>query len=130
VAFAAGVSWWALAVGTEPNYVSGVLGGMLLTGVGVGLTLPTMMATASASLPPQAFATGTAVINTIRQTGLAIGVAILVAVLGTGSHSRAELDTFRHGWWVTAAIAILAVIPALGLIRQPAQTRPRPEGLR
>jgi EmrB/QacA subfamily drug resistance transporter len=123
LAFGAGVSWWALAVTIHPNYVSGVLGGMILTGIGVGLTLPTMMATASSSLPPQSFATGSAVINMIRQTGLALGVAVLVAVLGTTTHHGAvELDAFRHGWWVTAALAFAGIVPALALLRRPAPT--------
>ena len=43
--FAVGAVWWALAVGLRPDYVGEVLGGMVLTGIGVGLTLPTMMAT-------------------------------------------------------------------------------------
>jgi len=103
LAFSAGVAWWALAIGLHPNYLSGVLGGMILTGVGVGLTLPTMMATASSSLPPQSFATGSAVVNMIRQAGLALGVAILVAVLGGTHRGTAELNAFRHGWWVIAA---------------------------
>jgi EmrB/QacA subfamily drug resistance transporter len=119
LAFGAGVSWWALAIDVHPNYVSGVLGGMLLTGVGVGLTLPTMMATASSSLPPHSFATGSAVINMIRQTGLALGVAILVAVLGTTSHGGFALAAFRHGWWVTAALSFAGIIPALVLLRRP-----------
>ncbi|HEY5336034.1 MAG TPA: MFS transporter, partial [Mycobacteriales bacterium] len=75
LAYGVGMAWLALAVTTTPNYVSGVLGGMILTGVGVGLTLPTLMATGTASLPSHAFATGSAVINMIRQTGLAFGVA-------------------------------------------------------
>jgi hypothetical protein len=91
LAFGAGVAWWALAITIHPDYVSGVLGGMILTGVGVGLTLPTMTATASSSLPPQSFATGSAVINMIRQTGLAIGVAVLVAVLASAQHGSSEL---------------------------------------
>ncbi|MHB1583486.1 MAG: MFS transporter, partial [Acidimicrobiales bacterium] len=82
--FAAGVAWWALAVGVRPDYPVAMLGGMVLTGIGVGLTLPTMMAGATASLPPSAFATGSAVVNMVRQTGLALGVAVLVAVVGTG----------------------------------------------
>ncbi len=106
LAFGGGVAWWAVAIQAHPDYVSGALGGMLLTGAGVGLTLPTMMATASSSLPPQSFATGSAVINMIRQTGLALGVAILVAVLGTSAgHGGAALGAFRHGWWVIAALA-------------------------
>jgi len=117
LAFGAGVAWWAVAVTAHPDYVSGVLGGMLVTGVGVGLTLPTMMATASASLPPQSFATGSAVVNMIRQTGLALGVAILVAVLGTSAgHGGAALDAFRRGWWVIAALSFASVVPALALL--------------
>ena len=38
------------------------------------------MATGASSLPPQAFATGSAVVNMLRQVGLAVGVAVLVAV--------------------------------------------------
>ena len=102
----AGVAWWASR--SRPSRITcpGVLGGMILTGVGVGLTLPTMMATAAGSLPAPSFATGSAVINMLRQTGLALGVAVLVAVLGTGQHGHPGLSDFRLGWWVVAAIAL------------------------
>jgi MFS family permease len=70
--FAAGAAWWALAIGLAPDYVGDMLGGMLLTGIGVGLTLPTLMATGASSLPPQSFATGSAVVNMLRRIGLAI----------------------------------------------------------
>jgi EmrB/QacA subfamily drug resistance transporter len=117
LAFGIGVAWWALAVTTEPNYVSGVLGGMILTGVGVGLTLPTMMSTASASLPPESFATGSAVINMFRQTGLVLGVAVLVAVLGTSHHQGSTgLASFQHGWWITAGISFASIVAAFALV--------------
>jgi MFS family permease len=123
VIFAAALAWWALAVTTSPNYVSGVLGGMILSGVGVGLTLPTLMGAATASLPPQAFATGSAVINMIRQTGLALGVAVFVAVLGSDAGDRTPgLATFRLGWWLAAATACAGIVPAVALLRPP---RPR-----
>src|SRR5918912_56933 len=79
--FAAGAAWWALAIGLAPDYVGDMLGGMILTGIGVGLTLPTMMATGASSLPPHSFATGSAVVNMLRQIGLALGVAIFLALL-------------------------------------------------
>jgi MFS family permease len=110
--FAGGVAWWAVAVGLQPNYVGSILGGMLLTGIGVGLTLPTLMATAASSLPPQSFATGSAVVNMVRQVGMAIGVAVLVAVLGAPSSPVARLDAFRRGWWVIAAVALLGALAA------------------
>jgi hypothetical protein len=117
VCFATGVGWWALCVGLHPDYVGDILGGMILTGVGVGLTLPTLMATAAASLPPPSFATGSAVVNMIRQIGLAIGVAVLVAVIAVPATSLERLAAFRRGWLVTAAISLVGVVPALVLLR-------------
>lgn len=123
VIFGGGVAWWALAITTEPNYVSGVLGGMTLTGIGVGLTLPTMMSTAAASLPPQSFATGSAVVNMVRQTGIALGVAVTIAVLGESSvASGIPLHLFTRVWWVTAALSFAAIVPAVALLRRPART--------
>jgi MFS family permease len=119
--FAAGMAWMALAVGLRPDYVGDVLGGLLLTGIGVGLTLPTLMATAAGSLPPTSFATGSAVVNMLRQVGLAIGVAVLIAVLGT-PHSPAEvLAAYQRAWTVIAAIAFAGgIVGFLMLVRRPA----------
>jgi EmrB/QacA subfamily drug resistance transporter len=122
--FAAGLAWLALTVTASPDYLSGVLAGMILSGVGVGLTLPTLMATGTGSLPPHAFATGSAVINMIRQTGLALGVAVLIAVLGTGAaQHHARLAGFQHAWWLAAAISLAGTVPAVALLRRP---RPLP----
>ena len=130
VAFGAGIAWWALGASVQPDYLRGILGGMVLTGIGVGLTLPTVMATASSSLPAQSFATGSAVINMIRQTGIALGVAILVAVLGTSAQGGIDaIDAFRHAWWIISALAVVSVVPAVVLMRRPPQAlsvRPAP----
>ena len=115
--FAAGVAWWALAIGLRPDYVGDMLGGMLLTGVGVGLTLPTFMATGAAALPAHSFATGSAVINMLRQIGLAIGVAVLIAVLGTPHTLGATLDVYRRATWIIAALSVAAGLAALALLR-------------
>jgi EmrB/QacA subfamily drug resistance transporter len=132
--FAAGIAWWALAVGLEPDYVGDMLGGMLVTGVGVGLTLPTLIGTGTSSLPPQAFATGSAVVNMLRQVGLAVGVAVLIAVLGTPRTPADRLAAFQHGWIVLAAASLLGAICGAfllgaasprGLRRTPSASRPR-----
>jgi EmrB/QacA subfamily drug resistance transporter len=117
--FAAGAAWWALAIGLEPDYVGDMLGGMILTGIGVGLTLPTLMATGAASLPPHAFATGSAVINMLRQIGLAIGVAVLIAILGAPGSPAAVLDAYELASWVIAAIALAAGAIGLALLARP-----------
>jgi len=115
--FAAGAAWWALAAGLTPDYVGDMLGGMLLTGIGVGLTLPTFMATGASSLPPQSFATGSAVVNMLRQVGLAVGVAILVAVIGAPHTPSAQLSAFQEGWWVISATSLLAALAGVVLLR-------------
>lgn len=126
VAFAAGLAWWARATTLQPDYAGSVLGGMLLTGTGVGLTLPTLMATAAGSLPPHSFATGSAVVNMIRQIGLAVGVAVLVVVLGTPGTPAAALAAFHRGWWVAAAIALAGLLPTLLLLRARPAGAPAP----
>ncbi len=113
--FAGGAAWWAVAVGLTPNYLE-ILGGMLMTGIGVGLTLPTLMATGSSTLPPQSFATGSAVVNMVRQLGLAVGVALLIAVLGSPGSPAATLAAYQRGWTVIAAISFAAGLVALGLL--------------
>src|SRR6201996_163170 len=100
--YALGVVWWIVRVGAVPDYAAQVLPGSILTGAGVGLTMPTFMATGTSGLPPQAFATGSATVNMLRQVGLAVGVAIFVAVVGTPHGVHAALHAYRHGWAVIA----------------------------
>jgi MFS family permease len=114
---AAGAAWWALAIGLHPDYVSDMLGGMLLTGIGVGLTLPTLMATGASSLPPHAFATGSAVVNMLRQIGLAIGVAGLIAILGSPNSPVGALTVYKRASIVIAAVSLASGLAGLVLLR-------------
>ncbi len=124
--FAAGMAWAALATGLPSNYVGDVLGSLILTGIGVGLTLPTLMSTAAASLPPTSFATGSAVVNMLRQVGLAIGVAVFIAVLGSPASPAAMLAAYQRAWVVTAAISLGGGVVGLLLLvdRRAAATAP------
>ena len=110
--YSAGIVWWVLRAGLHPDYLAQVLPGSLLTGAGVGLTLPTIMSTGTSSLPPQALATGPAAINMLRQVGVAVGVSILVVVIGTPRSGTAALHAFRDGWLVIAAFGLLTAVTA------------------
>jgi EmrB/QacA subfamily drug resistance transporter len=116
VLFAAGLAFWAISIGLQPNALL-VVGGMVPTGIGVGLTFPTVMGVGVSSLPPSSFATGSGVINMIRQAAIAIGVAIFVAIIGFPASPAARTIAFHHGWWIMAAITALGLVPALLLIR-------------
>jgi EmrB/QacA subfamily drug resistance transporter len=117
--FGVGLLSWAVAMGVRPDYPADLLTGMLLTGVGVGLTLPTLMAAAAGSLPAHAFATGSATVTMLRQVGTAVGVAVLVAVLGTPGTAAARLAAFQRGWTVLAVLALLAAGSGWALLRGP-----------
>jgi EmrB/QacA subfamily drug resistance transporter len=107
--FALGAAWWALRMGSEPAFASELLPGMILTGIGVGLTLPSVSAAAVSALPPQRLATGSAVLQMARQLGIALGVAILIAILGHPTPQDA-VARFHHGWWFIAGACLAGAV--------------------
>jgi len=115
--FVAGLLVWLTTAGAEPS-MTAAIGGIALTGIGVGLTFPTLMGVSAASLPPSSFATGSGVINMIRQAAMAVGVAILVAVVGTPSSLNERIAAFHRGWWIIAGITLLGLIPTYLFIRR------------
>ena len=111
-----GFGLWATFLGLRPNAAL-IVAGMVLNGIGVGLLFPTLMGVSTQALPPSSFATDSGVINMIRQTAMAIGVAIFVAIIGSPASPQARLEAFQVGWWVMAAITALALIPTFSLLR-------------
>ena len=111
--FASGSVWFITQTGGHPAYLSEYLPGMLLGGAGVGLLIPTLTGAGASSLPPERFATGAAVLTMGRQIGAALGVAVLVAVLGTATRSASD---FHTAWLITVAGGLAAglALAALG----------------
>jgi EmrB/QacA subfamily drug resistance transporter len=105
--FAAGFAWSLAFVGADPAYASDWLPGFLLGGIGVGLVLPSLPTAATAPLPPDRFATGTAVFAMSRQIGSAIGLAIFVAIVGDAA-GVALLDGLRDAWWFILGAGLVA----------------------
>jgi EmrB/QacA subfamily drug resistance transporter len=108
VVFASGLVWYAVRVGLHPDYLSVWLPGTLVVGLGIGMTFPVLSAAAVSSLHHERFAVGSAVNQTARQVGGALGVALLVVILGTPRSAVAALDNFHHLWIYAAIMAALS----------------------
>lgn len=121
--FALGGVWWATHLGVEVHYAADYLPGMLIGGAGVGLVNPSLAGAATAQLPPTRLATGSAVLTMSRQIGSALGVAVLVAVLGTPS-GPGVVDAFQDAWWVMVGAASLSALSflAVGALSRPAES--------
>ena len=119
VAFAAGTALVAIRVGAHPSYAGDFLPGWLIVGVGVGFALPTIISAATADLPPARSATGSAVVMMARQIGIALGVALFVAVVGTPQGFSAVHTAFRGAWWASAGASLLGAVTALGMTPPP-----------
>jgi EmrB/QacA subfamily drug resistance transporter len=116
--FAAGALYFALSMDAGSDYVSELLPGQILTGSGVGLSFAAWGSAAVAELPPHRFATGSAVLATLRQIGAVLGIAVLVAILEAASPSD-PVGAFQDAWALMAATAVVTglIAVALGRVR-------------
>jgi hypothetical protein len=112
--FAAGGVWWITHVSATPDWSGAYLPGGLLSGFGVGLMLPSLGGAATAPLPPQRFATGSALYAMSRQIGIALGVACLVAILGAAT-GGAAVTAFHHAWIFMVGCSLVAGLLLQGI---------------
>lgn len=105
-----GIAWMITRVGQEPAFLEQWLPGMLILGVGAGVTIPNMSGVALAAAPDVSFGTATALNSVMRQVGAALGIALLVAIVGTPEPARLA-EAFDQGW---ALAAVLFTVVALG----------------
>ena len=139
--FAAGGMFWLSRISETSTYAGGLLGPLMLTGLGMGLTFVPLSLVALAKVPHKDTGVASSLLNTGQQVGGAIGLAILGTVAWSavasntrsavaaahGAHLPAAAQTalgshalaygFGRGYLVAAGIAILAVILALVMIR-------------
>ncbi len=110
--------WFLWVPGLTPNYLHHWLPGLVMSGIAVGLVLPSLSAAAVSRLPVQHYAVGSAVNQATRQIGSVLGVAITVALLGHAALQRGDFNTL---YLIHGALALLT-----GVLCWPVDTKPRP----
>ncbi|GIH68802.1 MFS transporter [Sphaerimonospora thailandensis] len=130
---------------------------LLVIGVGGGLAGPAAYATLMGAVPPEQAGVGSALNDTVQQTGSALGIAVLGSVLagvytagmpesapgaaresievalrlgdaGTARTAReAFVSAMSFGSWIGAGFCLLAAVVALLVLRGGPAVRPTPE---
>src|ERR1700727_2322536 len=133
--------FWLSRITENSTYAGGLLGPMMLTGLGMGLTFVPLSLVALAKVPNKDTGVASSLLNTGQQVGGSIGLAILGTVAWSavasstksaiaatnGAHlspagqvalaNHALAYGFGRGYLVSALISFLAVIVAAVMIR-------------
>ncbi|MCK9931860.1 DHA2 family efflux MFS transporter permease subunit [Frankia sp. Mgl5] len=135
---------WLSALSAHGSYWSEVFGPLTLLGFGMGINMVSVTTAATAGVPPQLAGLASGLLNTARQIGAAVGLAVLAIVADTHTDSelaagadRADALTsgYSLGFLVCAALMFGAAALAVFMPRKEslivpagaAQARPEPE---
>ena len=108
--------WYHQQVGLVPAFWAEWFPGQVLSGIGVGATLPLLGSAALAAVPGGRYATASAVVSSARQLGGVLGIALLVVILGDPTPATA-VDAFHDGWVLSIAAFLVVALVALPLGR-------------
>ncbi|MFJ4691932.1 MFS transporter [Streptomyces sp. NPDC088766] len=132
---AAGGLLWLTRLDASGGYAGQVAAPLFLAMLGTGLGgLPLTMA-ATAHTGPGGAGLASGLLNTSRQVGGAVGLAVLVALAATrtareSAHPAvaAQLAGYRWGWLWCAVVVLLAGVAGSLTLPRAARTRPGPGG--
>jgi EmrB/QacA subfamily drug resistance transporter len=107
-------------LGVHESYTT-LVPAMLIGGVGMASVMSPSNAAALGGVPVDRAGVGSAVVNTSRQVGGSIGIALMGAIVAHGIAGRQTPEAFVHGFslalTVAAAIAFAGALVAVTLVR-------------
>jgi EmrB/QacA subfamily drug resistance transporter len=145
---AAGMAWLT-RIGVHSSYASAVLGPMLVTGAGIGLSMPSAMNTGTFGVAPSDAGVASATLNVGQQLGGSIGTALLntlatsaaagyvashltpAVVSSPAGRGALQAAAAVHGyttafWWTAAIFAAGALVCGTLLRRGPLARQAQP----
>ncbi|WP_405436382.1 MFS transporter [Streptomyces avidinii] len=133
---------WLTRISAHGGYLTDVLGPSILIGLGLGIAFVQLTALSVEGVPGQDAGLAGGLVNTTRQVGGAIGLAVLATLAGTTTahatahrpHLEALTAGYRAAFGVSSAVLAATAVLTLLLIRTgtrraravPATAAPRP----
>jgi MFS family permease len=114
-------------ISVDGSYVSDLLPGFLMLGIGLGFSFVPISIAALSGIEPREAGLASGLINTSQQIGGALGVAILTTVATTRTENLvadgtpqvvALNDGFSLAFWVAAGFAAMSILATLLAIRR------------
>ncbi len=118
ISYALSGLWFLLVPDATPDYLRAWLPGLILSGISVGLVMPSLSAAAMFGLPQKDYAVGSAINNAARQIGTVMGVSITVLVLGKTSLNPAD---FIPTYSIHIALALITAMLCIPINTHPKQ---------
>ena len=110
--YAASGLWFVLVPTSEPRYWVDCFPGLILSGISIGVVMPSIAGAAVAHLPAAHYGVGSAFNQAIRQIGSVLGVALTVLLIGKASVTMVDfkwLYSIHVGLSLTVAAVALAI---------------------
>ncbi|MEU0743328.1 MFS transporter [Streptomyces sp. NPDC006134] len=112
----AGLAWFAF-ISPDGGFLTDVLGPSAVTGAGLGLVLGPVAAAATTGVVPGEAGMASGLLNSSRQLGGCVGLAVLATVsahrTGTAADAASLGDGYALGLAVTACLFLLAAVVAI-----------------
>jgi EmrB/QacA subfamily drug resistance transporter len=107
-------------LGTDASFWN-LLPGLLIGGAGMAMTMTPSAAAATRAVPVDKAGVGAAVLNTFRQVGGSLGIALMGAIMaheaGGNWTTESFMDGFERALLIAAAIALLGAVVSFVLVR-------------
>jgi MFS family permease len=114
LAMMAGGALLLTTMSAQSGYLTGLVPGLLVIGLGTGLVLPATAVTGMSQVSEDRAGTASGLMSAAHEIGAAFGVAVFsaVAVAASGGISAG----YRHGFEVAAAIAAVLAVLAMAIV--------------
>lgn len=128
--FVTGFGWLSQA-GPGSHYIGGVLGPTLIVAIGIGLVFPTLMASATADVPPGDIGVVGGLASTASQVGGSIALAVYATTAATRAAATKSLgalpESLASGYELVfgLAAAVALAIAAVSLLLPKTEVRRR-----